>query len=54
MAVIPNKNQKLKNLKNPFLDTNSINIHAKSQVSRFNGVGRTEVRYTQTRIYTSK
>ena len=30
----------MKNLKNPFLDTNSINIYAKSQVSRFNGVAR--------------
>ena len=33
----------MKNLKNQFLDTNSINIYAKLQVSRFNGVAtRTE------------
>ena len=37
------KNQKFKNLKNPFLDTNSINSYAKLQVSRFNGMARMEV-----------
>ena len=49
MAVTPKK--KLKNLKNLFLDTNSINIYAKLQVSRFNGVARMEVRNVNSRIY---
>ena len=40
IAVNPKKNQKLKNLKKVFLDTNSINIYAKLQVSRFISVAR--------------
>ena len=42
---------KMKNLKKMFLDTRSINIYVKLQVSRFNGVARMEVRYKQERIY---
>ena len=54
MALTPKKIKKLKKLKNPFLDTNLINIDAKLQVSRFNGVARMEVRNTHTNKYIYK
>ena len=44
----------LKNLKNQFLDTNSINIYAKWQVSMLNGVARIEVRNTHTYLQANK
>ena len=49
MAVTPKKKSKIEKIEKVLFRYNSINIYAKLQVSRFNGVARIEVRYKQTR-----